>query len=493
MTNIEGAVIYCRVSSDQSGRAQSVAQQEADCRRTCEVEGWPVIDVVVDNDIGASRYSQGTRPGFLRLRALLGRGVVLVSWESSRITRKLGEFAELRDFCESLGVQWFVGGRLYDLSDPQDSYMLGIAAQNAELEVALSRKRIMRSKDASAARGVHNGWMPFGYVKTPDGWQVDPERAAVVREAVRRLLAGESLRSLAKEFGERKLPAPSRGTETASGSGWEKIGGKGLRSMILSPTYAGIHVRHRRDNGVRVEVSRVQGNWEPIITSDEHYRLVAMLNDPARKRTWGSQITHLLSGIAVCGVCGKGVKHSNMKSDFRPRYRCPDSHVKRAANELDDYVRDTIIDFFTEDVLLAGQVIYGDDDAAREAAETARALRQRFDAEIIELSKAKVSATTRARMVEQMEAELMPKIEEAEEKARQVSNPVLQKFDGNDPLEVWKSLTILERRTVVRECLRIVVLRVEKRNPRRAFDPESVRITTRKEVPISSRWWNRDE
>ncbi|MCD2156858.1 recombinase family protein [Rhodococcus cerastii] len=329
-------------------------------------------------------------------------------------------------------------------------------------------------------------------MKTADGWQVDPERAAVVREAARRLLAGESLRSLAKEFGVRNLPAPSRGTDTASGSGWEKIGGKGLRSMILTPTYAGIHVRHRRDNGVRVEVSRVQGNWEPIISSDEHYRLSALLNDPTRKRTWGSQITHLLSGIAVCGVCGKGVKHSNMKSDYRPRYRCPDSHVKRAANEMDDYIRDTILDFFSDEVSAAA-AIYGDDEAAKEAAETARALRQRLDTEIIELSKANVSASTRARMVEQMEAELMPRIEEAEEKARQIANPILKKFEGNDPLSVWESLLITERRIVVRECLTIVVMPVTKRNPHRAFDSRTIRVFPRKGLSIESSWWGGEE
>lgn len=492
MASIDGAVIYCRVSSDQSGRARSVSEQEADCRRTCEVEGWPVIDVVVDNDIGASRYSQGTRPGFLRLQALLRRGVVLVSWESSRITRKLGEFAELRDFCADLGVQWFVGGRLYDLNEPNDNYMLGIAAQNAELEVALSRKRIMRAKDRTAATGTHNGWMPFGYVRGPEGWTVDPEAAPIVQEAVRRLLAGDSLRSLAKEFAERGVPAPSRGVGR-QGSGWAKIGGKGLRSMVLSPTYAGIHVRRRHDKqtGERVEISRTRGDWEPLITEGEHARLVAMLTDPSRSRTWGSQVTHLLSGIATCEVCGQGVKHSNMKSDLRPRYRCPDSHVKRAADELDRHVESAVVEFFSDHVRAAA-AMYGDDKAAREAAELARELRQQLDAEILELTNANISASTRARMAEQMEQSLLPKIEAAEAKARQVGNPVLQKFANGATREVWDSLSILDRREVVRECLKVTILRVKVRNPRRVFDPDTVEIVPKKIISIDSDWWKTD-
>ena len=201
--------------------------------------------------------------------------------------------------------------------------MLGIAAENAELEVALSRKRIMRAKDQTAATGTHNGWMPFGYVRGPEGWTVDPEAAPIVQEAVRRLLAGDSLRSLAKEFAERGVPAPSRGVGR-QGSGWAKIGGKGLRSMVLSPTYAGLQVRRRHDskpaNGLRLTYT---GRLGTAYNRRRSHSAGCHATDPSRSRTWGSQVTHRLSGIATCEVCGQGVKHSNMKSDLRPRYRLP--------------------------------------------------------------------------------------------------------------------------------------------------------------------------
>ena len=136
--------------------------------------------------------------------------------------------------------------------------------------------------------------------------------------------------------------------------------------------------------------------------------------------------------------------------------------------------------------------MYGDDEAAREAAELARELRQQLDAEILELTNANISASTRARMAEQMERSLLPKIEAAEARARQVGNPVLQKFANGDTREVWDSLSILDRREVVRECLKVTILRVKVRNPRRVFDPDTVEIVPKKIISIDSDWWKTD-
>src|SRR5574340_1062730 len=71
------AVIYARVSSDTSGRAKSVTEQEAECRAVCERNNWHVSEVLVDNDRGASRWSAKDRPEYRRLADVLEAGDVL--------------------------------------------------------------------------------------------------------------------------------------------------------------------------------------------------------------------------------------------------------------------------------------------------------------------------------------------------------------------------------------------------------------------------------
>jgi site-specific DNA recombinase len=85
------AVIYTRVSSDPRGIGRSVEEQEADCRTIAEREGWSVVAVFVDNDRGASRFSNGHRPEYGKLVDYLAGDVadVLVTWEASRTQRDL--------------------------------------------------------------------------------------------------------------------------------------------------------------------------------------------------------------------------------------------------------------------------------------------------------------------------------------------------------------------------------------------------------------------
>ncbi len=73
------AVIYTRVSSDKDGGGRSVAEQEAECRRYCEQQGWDLVTVLTDNDRSATRWARQQRPAFEELFGLL-RPVRWTSW-----------------------------------------------------------------------------------------------------------------------------------------------------------------------------------------------------------------------------------------------------------------------------------------------------------------------------------------------------------------------------------------------------------------------------
>lgn len=119
------AVIYTRVSHDASGRGRSVAEQEEECRAVAAEHGWTVRQVVSDVSIGASRHSAvKSRPGFEQLAHVLRRGDVLVVWESSRLTRKLGEYLAMRELCESRHVLLCVGDEITDFSKSSDRFSL---------------------------------------------------------------------------------------------------------------------------------------------------------------------------------------------------------------------------------------------------------------------------------------------------------------------------------------------------------------------------------
>ena len=201
------AVIYTRVSQDRSGLARSVAEQESECRAVCEREGWAVLDVLVDNDAGASRWSKSDRPGYQRLAELLklGNVGVLVTWEASRAQRDLSAYVQLRDLCAERGVRWCYSGRTFDLSRPDDRMTTGLDALLSEREADVTRERVLRALRARVEAGTPHGKVAYGYRRVIDpvtgassGRIPDQATAPIVREACRRALAGA---------GPRRVPA----------------------------------------------------------------------------------------------------------------------------------------------------------------------------------------------------------------------------------------------------------------------------------------------
>lgn len=313
--NVLQAVIYVRVSNDQnSGR--SVQDQERECRTECERKGWPVRAVFSDNDIGASRFSAKQRPQWAELKASLRPGDIVVMWEASRSTRDLAEFVALRTLCADLGVPLSYGGRQLDMSEAEDRFVGGLDALLAEREAEQIRSRVLRGKRASAADGRPYGKPPWGLRRADTvelKWELDPVEAPRLREAMDRVLAGNSFRSVLTWL---------------RSTGRAPVDVTGLRRALCNPAVAGLRVHQARSGNT----STFPADWPAIVSPDEQARVTAhgKRNPESRGRT----PVHLLSGIAKCGVCGTGLEHKQRKGR-EDNYRCPNGHVTRNANLLD--------------------------------------------------------------------------------------------------------------------------------------------------------------
>lgn len=324
------SVIYTRVSQDKR-EGRSVAEQESECRAVCEREGWEVVRVFTENDRSASKYAKKERPQYAKLLAFIeARGCdVLVTWEASRAQRDLGTYVELRDACAKAEVLWSYSGKTNDLSRSDDQFTTGLDALLAERESNVTRDRILRSTRQQASAGMPHGKRLFGYRRTYDpesgrlvapGQVPDPMEAAIVLEAVERFSRGESLHAIAKDLN-------GRGITTPKGGEWT---GTQVRRAVANPAYV----------AKRVHRGQIVGNatWEPIVPEDVWLSCQARLADPARTTDRGEyRRKWLLSGIAVCGVCGGRIRVG------RPRgissYVCSKGFcVARKVEPVDAYV-----------------------------------------------------------------------------------------------------------------------------------------------------------
>jgi DNA invertase Pin-like site-specific DNA recombinase len=284
--------IYVRISKDRLMEGLGVARQEGDCRALAEKRGWAVVDVYCDNDVSASGKKK--REQWERLLADLqsGRIRAIVAWHVDRLTRRPVELEGVIDMADRLGVQLATVNGEIDLGTPTGRAMARILGAWARLEV---EQKSLRQQAANKQR-AHSGEVWCGgmrcYGYTEDGHGIIEKEAEIIREMTKRVINGDSLRSLVLELVQ-------RGITTTTGGPWQALT---IRRLLQNPRLTGKRV-------YRGEVV-AQGQWPAILEEATQQRLIAVLADPARRKDRSQPgeakvRKYLLTGILVCGICGK--------------------------------------------------------------------------------------------------------------------------------------------------------------------------------------------
>ena len=282
---VRQAAIYTRISADPLHDGLGVGRQEADCRTYAQRRGWPVAEVYEDDDISA--YSGKVRPAYRRLLADLRAGIrdAVVVWHLDRLHRQPRELEEFLDVCAAAGVTDLacISGDI-DLGTHDGQFLARILAATSRKESDDKSRRIARKALdlAQAGKRAGGGSRPFGF--EPDGLTIRDTEAALIREAAGRILAGDSLRSVALDFNKRAIP-------TSTGGPWSV---QTMRRMLMSGRISG-----QRDHHGEIVAT---AEWHPIITPAQTMQRRALLTDP-RRRTLRSPRRYLLTGILRCGVC----------------------------------------------------------------------------------------------------------------------------------------------------------------------------------------------
>jgi hypothetical protein len=204
---------------------------------------------------------------------------------------------------------------------------------------------------------------------------------------------------------------------------------------------------------------------------------MAIFSDPARKlynhRGWEPK--WLLSGVAVCGVCGEGMRYFHPPSGPRtPRYRCGSRKMctSRRAEAMELLVVHTILERLSrpdaEEVFTKPK-----DSEASKALEQADTLRKRLAGFVESAANGEVSPSALAAI----EAKLHPQIEEAEAKARaEFVSPLVGKLTGDDVWDKWEHLSLIEKRTIIKSLMTVKVNPAKFGNNFR-FDSRDIDIT----------------
>jgi len=375
-----------------------------------------------------------------RLRDGLTDGVIM-AWTDRFSRAPIEESMTIFREITTAGGHFVVAEMGMDIrpDDPHGETMLVHSLQQARVQYLQITKRWALSRGNAVKAGKAMGVPPFGYRfadPTPrahtrgvvDSRLVADRTAPVVRELFERKATGATWLELARWL-DTAAPKPNRGR-------WAR---SSVEFMIRNRTYLG-EVRHGQD----VHASA----HEPLIPAGLWSRAQ---NDPGRRTPRG---TYLLSGLVRCAGCGRRMQGTS-GSRHAPRYGCVTAGCSNrssiTAARLDD---ETVRQLFRRlEEFHARAIDEADVDRAREEVDRRTGEVERL-AQVVPTHPAAVAAHQKA--LTAAESALADAEYQLEQLARAQSQA------GPDVRELerdWPSLTLNERREIVRAGVDAVLVR----------------------------------
>lgn len=476
------AAIYARLSQDKrqgtSEEGSSVASQVEACKRYIKMQGWTLGEIYTDNSISAT--SGAERPAFERM--LKDAPSVVVAFKQDRLSRSIMDTLRIK----GAGITGHMcdGGRL-DFSSA-DSEMLTVirsAVDSAEGRKKAERQKLATLRDAKA--GKYRGSIrPFGQERSGE-WV--PAEAEAVREAAKLIATGkQTFFRTAELWNAAGLLTPATG----------KQGGKHWTSGTVRNFFTRPRLIGKQDyEGTLYELT----DWKPLLDENTFEQIQTLINGKRtgkRGVSFSRSDTKLLTGIAQCVECGRGMNSGQRGAAGSTRlYKCPTvKHQTVAAAQLEDAVS-----------LHALDLLMQHEDSTEEAEETSKTLAALLSEKRVaeaahnewlkEAGKKKYpSAIIDARLEEHAE-EMSAMDDEILRLNQDMKVSIFQLPDGPVDLKNmtarylhgWRSVSMEQRRDLLKTLFESVT--VERAGQGKRFSTDRIRYTyTELGLKLAERW-----
>ena len=316
--------VYLRVSSEEQVAGYSLSAQERAAETHCRNLGWEIVASYRDEGKSARCDDAVKRPGFRQLMADVEarRFDVVIVHKLDRFARNRRVAFDAFHRLGSAGVGFVSIAENMDYSTPSGQLMLTMLVGLAQFYSDNLSWETKKGKGERKARGLHNGLLPFGTTKGPDGlpgldtsaWACDvASRQEIVpadglRLAFELAAAGKSDREIAHALND-------AGYRTTGNRGHNPFTKDTVRTMLINRFYVG-------------ELPDGQGGWVPgkhaiLIDSAlfEGAQVARAANTSRPRWVESKREPWALSGVAVCGGCGANV-NALSHSTGRRRIRC---------------------------------------------------------------------------------------------------------------------------------------------------------------------------
>lgn len=354
MTDPAVACIYARYSSTNQNDF-SIEQQVQAIRQYAKAHGITIAAVYADRAISGTTDA---RPEFQRMIRDASKGAwqAVLVWKLDRFARNRYDSAIYKAKLKAAGVQLI--SIMEPLTDGNESIILESMLEGmAEYYSANLSENVKRGLAYTAQQGKAIGHRSIGYRNVDGYWQVDQSEAETVRQIYAWCIQGDGFPMIAKRLN-------AMGVKTITG---REFAASGVRTILTNEQYTGVY----RYNGTRIE-GGIPAIIDRAMFEAAQRAIAARTIAGTHARAAGGVQRYLLTGRAVCGVCGHALRGCTSGSGLA-YYRCAGKNAGKTcqskpvrADKLEAAVLDSIrSDIFGDIETIADGVI-----AARKPAET---------------------------------------------------------------------------------------------------------------------------
>lgn len=496
------AYSYIRFSSPEQAKGDSLRRQLSEAQAWCAERGLELDDSL--RDLGRSAFrgghaKDGSLARFLQLveDGKIERGSYLIVESLDRLSRE-----EVADAASRLLALINAGITVVTLSDRQvysrdsvrDNWTLLLLSlssmQRAHEESALksqrvgkawAQKRVTAAETGQAMTSIAPAWLTLVGDPKTGHYEVNEERAAMVRKFFDDTIAGLGRRAIANALNAQKVPTWGRGRK--AGSRWHD---SYIQKILNNPAVFGrFEPLSARAGGTGVGSIVLDDYYPPVIDQSTYYR--AQAASQSRGAGGGrvdTENSNLLRGLVRCRCGAALVRINKGKRGGGVKLTCGAAHAAAGCNDRT---------YYNYKVLEVGvlwsignrraELIAGaDSKVSALKADRAMLTARRDDAarrllNLIELVQATGGAAAVAKQVVRLQAE----VDEVEPMLRRIDADISAAVDapsaaGDDLLAVYRTLSTSNEGDTARRDRAFATQRIRELVHRIEIEPGRARI-----------------
>ena len=312
------AAIYARYSSHAQNDA-SIEQQIEVCKEYAANKGIKIASVYADRAVSGR---SDRRPEFQKMmrHAEKGEFQIVIAYKSNRIARNMLHALAYEEKLSRSGVSVVYVKEEFGDNAAGRFALRTMMNLNQFFSENLSED-VTRGMLDNAQQCRVNGALPYGYKKGSDGaFEIDTEKAAIVREIFERIANGEIQASIADDLNKRRIL-------TGAGKPWGK---NSFHNILNNERYTGVYI---------YSDVRIVGGVPKIIDRDlfdRAQRRVEAMKTIVKARRRRPDVSYLLTGKLFCGHCETamvGTSGTSKTGEMYYYYRCNNQAVSKTCTK----------------------------------------------------------------------------------------------------------------------------------------------------------------